>query len=306
MSLRDNPFVQARVLLLTTRKAGFQGAVGEKVAGNLLATIPVAEDAQAGDVVRITQDMLDRTILKDMDGYKNKLRGWIEKRSVDIGLPGVNLIPQNRMSEVEKKLAGAKEWWKGRSKDFTIKYNGLIEDFARKYPTLYDPKRYPALSQLDSRFFFSWKWLTIDVPNGNVRGLSAEEIEAEKNRFLEELRQMEIQVLNKVSEALKERLSEAVGKYDMNGGLNKSALKNVGVFLEGTYKGLYDGFLFDEKLKCLIEEEITPFVSGINREKLADSPVYQAEIANMAERLGDKLSAVTEEAKKDCLRAIDF
>jgi len=290
---RQNPFASAAVLVISAKKPNFTGKVSEEH----LEGFP--------EIVRARQDMLDRSILKKLGSARASLTKKMELISLPIGIPGALLVPARKIAQANKLLEELEATWAAYAREFVNKYDELREEFQREYPEYYDAGRYPAKEIVRQKFSFSWQWLAFAGPDGSFyKKLGAEEMEREKARFLQRIEKMQEDVFMVLANELREKLTKTVETYDKRGSASRNVLENVGKFLKETYEGLYDEFLYSDKLKSLIEEELRPFISKIDRGKVPKDPVYQAEIVNKAEELSQKIDEIVKEG--GATRSLDF
>ena len=290
---RENPFASAAVLVISAKKPNFTG----KVAEEHLANFPA--------IVRASQDMLDRSILKKLGSVRAKLTKKLELISLQIGIPGALLVPARKIAQANKLLEETETLWAEYAREFVRQYDELRENFQREYPEYYDAERYPAREVVRQKFSFSWQWLAFAGPDGTFyKKLGAEEMEREKARFLKRIEKMQEDVFMVLAEQLREKLTRTVETYDKRGTASRNVLENVGKFLKESYEGLYDEFLYSDRLKSLIEGELRPFIQKLDRQKIPKDPVYQAEIVNKSEELAQKIDEIIKEG--GATRSLDF
>lgn len=290
---RQNPFASAAVLVISAKKPNFTGKVGEEH----LAGFP--------SIVRANQDMLDRSILKKMGSIRASLTKKLELISLPIGIPGALLVPARKIAQANKLLEEVETAWSEHAEEFTRKYDELRENFQQEFPEYYDAERYPAREIVRQKFSFSWQWLAFAGPDGTFyKKLGAEEMEREKARFLQRIEKMQEDVFLVLANELREKLTKTVETYDKRGTAARNVLENVGKFLKDSYEGLYDEFLYSDKLKELIEGELQPFIQKLDRGKIPKDPVYQAEIVNKSEELAKKIDEII--AEGGATRSLEF
>jgi hypothetical protein len=294
------------VLSIQSKAPGFTGSVKEELLGDL------------PKIVRASFDRLDKGTLKKWAKVRSEASKFLEENSLPTGIKSLRLTPLARVPRVNQKMKEFKREMMRYAKDFISEYPSLVLQFSYDYPDYYDPEKYPTQEELADRFEFNWVWFKWDFPEttGAAELMTAEELDEERGIFINNVRRMQTEVLEVLAKGLQERLLALPAMFDKRKEegqlslLTNGCMKSIAQFLNKMYSGLYDQFLFDKELKDLVENKIRPFIDNPdNKIKLGgfdkDSLTFQADAANVAEELSEKLTEIVN-ASKSTKRSLDF
>jgi hypothetical protein len=138
------------------------------------------------------------------------------------------------ISRVDKELYRFKSEFDSKIEDFVSRYDELREVAVVYLGDLFNETDYPV--DIRSKFSFAWRFIVLDVPNGNAGVLSPEVYEREKTKFvqtMEEARELAIVSLREEFSSMIKRVTERF----TNGHGTKSK-----IFKNGTINNFYEFF----------------------------------------------------------------
>ena len=283
-------FQQGCLVQLKIYGPGFTGKLSDELLAD--SHLPV-------EITRAMQDRLDRSLLKERQTLKSKIKTFIENNSIAHPIPGLTFVPKAKIQMVDEKLKELREQDKDIIDRFLIEYPRLQMEFELKYPEYYNPKHYPPTIDLRQKFEFEWRFFQLSIPE-NSGILTPEIYEAEKEKFQKEMEQWRRMVLNEVGSALMTRLDSLI-QQEQKGTMNAGTMNAVNPFLE-KFDNLWDGFVFSEEMRKLVGD-LKQYAGTVERDRIKDNPVMQKDIAAKAKELSAKLENVPD---VNLRRAIDF
>jgi hypothetical protein len=283
-------FQQGCLVQLKIYGPGFTGKLSDELLAD--SHLPV-------EITRAMQDRLDRSLLKERQTLKSKIKTFIENNSIAHPIPGLTFVPKAKIRMVDEKLKELREQDKDIIDRFLIEYPRLQMEFELKYRQYYNPKHYPPAIELRQKFEFEWRFFQLSIPE-NSGILTPEIYEAEKEKFQKEMEQWRRMVLNEVGNALMTRLDSLI-QQEQKGTMNAGTMNAVNTFLE-KFDNLWDGFVFSEEMRKLVKD-LKQYAGTVERDRIKDNPVMQKDIAAKAKELSAKLENVPDVNLK---RAIDF
>jgi hypothetical protein len=187
----------------------------------------LAQMVSSPEWVKASKKLVDPEALKPIAKIANKARSYLAGVSLPFPIHGMLFIPKELISRVDEKLQSYNE-------RFDLAVDGFIGDYeelrhlASMYlGDLFNDMDYPV--DVRSKFAFSWRFIGLDVPNGNIGLLSPAVYEREKEKFvrtMEEARELAVQSLREEFAGMVERITERFG----NGSDGKAKVfKNVTV-----------------------------------------------------------------------------
>lgn len=194
----------------------------------------LAEMTSSPDWVRATKKLVDPESLKPISKITNEARSYLTGVSLPFPIKGLVFIPKDLISRVDERLQNYKDSFDREVETFLGDYH-YLRSLARIYlGELFNELDYPV--NVRQKFSFSWRFVILDVPNGQMGILSPEVYEREKEKFvqtMEEARDLAIQSLREEFASMVERITERFG----NGPEGKPK-----VFKNTTVNNFYDFF----------------------------------------------------------------
>jgi hypothetical protein len=209
---------------------------------------------QAGhDWVTATKKLVDPASLKPICKINNSARSWLATISLPFPITGMVFVPKDLINHVDEKL-----------NEFKIKFNHGVQDFIQDYSRLRETAKtylgelfneidYPV--DIGSKFNFNWRFIILDVPNGDSRLLAPEVYAREKEKFIqtmEEARGMAIDALREEFAQMVERITD---RFTQNGNGKPKIFKNT------TVDSFYDYFQTFKDRNIFQDYELTTLVN---------------------------------------------
>ena len=210
---------------------------------------------QAGyDWVTATKKLVDPESLKPICKINNSARNWLATISLPFPIMGMVFVPKDLINTVDEKLGEFKIKFNGAVQDFILDY-GCLRETARTYlGELFNEIDYPI--DISGKFNFNWRFIILDVPNGDSRLLAPEVYAREKEKFIqtmEEARGMAIDALREEFAQMVERITE---RFTQNGNGKPKIFKNT------TIDSFYDYFQTFKDRNIFQDHELTKLVNS--------------------------------------------
>ena len=243
----------------------------------------LAKMVEAHEWLTATKKLVDPESLKPICKIGNAARSYLVGVSLPFPIQGMVFAPKEMISRVDQRL-----------EEFRAEFNEVVNLFTRDYPRLretamvylgdlFNEVDYPV--QVEQRFSFNWRFITLDVPNGKTGILSPELYEREKEKFIqtmEEARTLAIESLREEFASMVDRITERFS--ETSDGKPK-------VFKNATVESFYEFFetfkernIFrDEQLAQLVERA-QAVLGGVSPEGIRTNEGLRANIhVGMAE-----------------------
>jgi hypothetical protein len=175
------------------------------------AQIDVDADKQ---LIRVSKRILDAPELQDIHRLDSELRHYL----YNICLPfeiGIHLLPLSLIEVVDAKLREMQAERKNRVERFMRRYPALCREISNRLRTLYSPADYPPVDYVQSKFSFTWQYLSFGVP-GQLEEISARIFLSEREKAAQRMAEASIEIqqvlratLAEMVEHLRERLTDS-------------------------------------------------------------------------------------------------
>ena len=209
---------------------------------------------QAGyDWVTATKKLVDPESLKPICKVNNSARNWLATISLPFPITGMVFVPKDLINNVDEKLDEFKIKFNQGVQDFILDYSRLRETAKTYLGELFNEIDYPI--DIGSKFNFNWRFIILDVPNGDSRLLAPEVYAREKEKFIqtmEEARKMAIDALREEFAQMVERITE---RFTQNKNGKPKIFKNT------TIESFYDYFQTFKDRNIFQDDELTTLVN---------------------------------------------
>ena len=199
-----------------------------------IKTGQITDMAGANEWLSTHKKLIDPCALKPIQKVANAARGYLSGVSLPFPINGMLFVPKEMISRVDKELYRFKSEFDSKIEDFVSRYDELREVAVVYLGDLFNETDYPV--DIRSKFSFAWRFIVLDVPNGNAGVLSPEVYEREKTKFvqtMEEARELAIMSLREEFSGMIKRVTERF----TNGHGTKSK-----VFKNGTINNFFEFF----------------------------------------------------------------
>jgi len=194
----------------------------------------LSEMAASHEWLSATKKLVDPDALKPINKVVNMTRSYLTGVSLPFPLQGMVFIPKEMISRVDAKLELYKSDFNKTVEEFLGNYEQLREVAMVYLGELFNELDYPV--DVRSKFSISWRFVILDVPNGNTGILAPEVYEREKEKFIqtmEEARELAIQSLREEFGGMIDRITE---RFTNGNGSKQKIFKN------GTVNNFYEFF----------------------------------------------------------------
>ena len=183
---------------------------------------------QAGNNwVTASKKLVDPSSLQPICKIGNAARSWLATICLPFPINGMVFIPKDLINTADEKLALFKEDFNQAVRDFIEDYHQLRETARMFLGDLFNEIDYPV--DVGAKFNFSWRFIILDVPNGNSQLLAPEVYEREKEKFIqtmEEARTMAVEALREEFAQMVERITE---RFTQDGSDKPKVFRNATV-----------------------------------------------------------------------------
>jgi hypothetical protein len=226
--------------------------------------------------------LLPENSLKDVNSAAAGARAWLRSISLPFPIKGAVFVPFDLVERIDSNLSLMKSSFDEATSKFVDNYYNMIQEVRPDLVAagLYNEKDYP--SNIDSRFAFSWKFITISAPGDN-KYLSPEFIRREQEKFTDTLREAQEMAINALRSEFVDLVDNAVDRLTVKDGEKKKIFKAATVenFQEFFSTFTARNCFGDEELKKLVEKATT-IMKGVSAETLRANDDFRS---NIAERL---------------------
>ena len=199
-----------------------------------IKTEQITDMAGANDWLSTHKKLIDPKALKPICKIVNAARGYLSGVSLPFPINGLVFVPKEMISRVDEELDRFKSDFGSKVEEFVSRYDELREVAVVYLGDLFNETDYPV--DIRSKFSFAWRFIVLDVPNGNSGVLSPEVYEREKTKFvktMEEARELAIVSLREEFSGMVQRVTDRF----TNGNGTKSK-----IFKNGTINNFYQFF----------------------------------------------------------------
>jgi hypothetical protein len=199
-----------------------------------------------------SKKLIDPDALKPIKKVVNSSRSYLCGVSLPFPIQGMVFVPKEMISGVDGKLHRYKTEFNSCVEGFMRSYDRLREVAMVCLGDLFNETDYPV--DIRAKFSFAWRFVILDVPNGNTAILAPEVYEREKKKFIqsmEDARQLAISSLREEFAKLVERITERF----TSGPDGKPK-----VFKNGTVNNFYEYFETFKKRNIFGDEQLAELV----------------------------------------------
>jgi len=199
-----------------------------------------------------TKKLVDPDSLKPLNKVVNASRSYLAGVTLPFPIHGMEFIPKEMISKVDEKLESFKADFQGAEETFLASYDNLREVAVVHLGNLFSEFDYPV--DVKKKFGFTWRFIILDVPNGNFGVLAPEVYEREKEKFIrtmEEARELAVESLREEFAGMVQRITERFS----NGHEAKPK-----IFKNGTIQNFYEFFETFKERNIFKDEQLAELV----------------------------------------------
>jgi len=153
--------------------------------------------------------LIDPDALKPIQKVVNMSRSYLTGVSLPFPLHGMVFMPKEMIGKVDGRLGELKCDFDRNVRVFLESYEELRTSAMVQLGDLFNEMDYPV--DMSGKFSFVWRFVILDVPNGNTALLAPEVYEREKEKFvetMEQARELGIQCLREEFSQMVTRITE--------------------------------------------------------------------------------------------------
>ena len=213
----------------------------------------LAQMVSSPEWLRASKKLVDPNALKPIAKIANSARSYLTGISLPFPIQGMLFVPKESISNVDKKLQSYKETFDNAVDHFISGYDHLRQTAIVYLEDLFNETDYPV--DVQSKFTFAWRFIILDVPNGNVGLLSPEVYEREKEKFIqtmEEARELAIISLREEFASMVERITER---------FNNGIIGKPKIFKNSTVNSFYEFFETFKERNIFKDDQLTELVN---------------------------------------------
>lgn len=204
------------------------------------------------EIVRLRQDLLDdRSIIKEIESIKRSAQNFIKDNSMPFPIDGIFWVPKHKIEEIDAYLEEAKKEFYATVENLISEKSKLQKEFARKYPSFYDPKKYPTADQLRGKHSFEWRFFQFTLPDKDTSILPASLYKKEKEKFDNIAKEMNEIAINVIGNKLLERIETLKGQCEGDS-INSGTVNSINKLLE-KWNDIWKDNVSNEKLESVIK-----------------------------------------------------
>ena len=201
---------------------------------------------------RANKKLIDCDALKPINKVANMARSYLSGVSLPFPIHGMVFMPKEMIPRVDGKLNEYRADFDKTVETFLRRYDELREMAMVYLGDLFNETDYPV--DIRGKFSFVWRFVILDVPNGNTAILAPEVYEREKEKFLqtmEQARELAIQ-------SLREEFSEMVARITERFTTGPDGKPKV--FKNGTVNNFYEYFETFKERNIFKDDQLTELV----------------------------------------------
>ena len=204
-----------------------------------------------------SKKLVDPDALKPVKKVVNASRAYLATVSLPFPIQGMVFVPKEMISGVDGKLCQFKEDFNRSVADFLGSYDDLRKTAIDCLGRLFNELDYPV--DLKSKFSFIWRFIVLDVPNGNTALLAPEVYEREKEKFVQTMEQARELAVESLRTEFAELISRITERFTTGPDGKLKVFKNATVhnFYEFFETFKERNIFRDEQLRQLVEKART-------------------------------------------------
>ena len=241
---------------------------------------------------RANKKLVDCDALKPIRKAANTARTYLTGVSLPFPIHGMVFMPKEMISRVDDKLNEFKDGFEKTVDAFLKRYDELREMAMVYLGDLFNETDYPV--DIRGKFSFVWRFVILDVPNGNTAILAPEVYEREKEKFvqtMEQARELAIQ-------SLREEFSEMVARITERFSTGSDGKPKV--FKNGTVNNFYEYFETFKERNIFKDDQLAVLVERAQA-ILGETPAETLRVSgNLKEQIRGSMQGV-EKAMADLL-----
>lgn len=240
--------------------------------------------------LRASKKLIDPNAMKPVQKVVNATRSYLSSVSLPFPIHGMVFVSKEMITRVDEKLSGFKAQFDRKIDDFKNQYDHLRQMAMVHLGDLFNEMDYPI--DIGQKFSFIWRFVILDVPNGNTAILAPEVYEREKQKFIntmEEARQLAVRSLREEFATMVERITE---RFSTNGSGPK-------VFKNSTVNNFYEYFETFKDRNIFKDDELSEIVlraqsilAGKSAEEIRNNETLKCRIREGMQKVENSMAEI--------------
>ena len=222
-----------------------------------------------------SKKLIDPDALKPIKKVVNTSRSYLGGVSLPFPIQGMVFVPKETIVKVDDKLDCFKRDFSCCVENFMQSYDELRQAAILCLGDLFNELDYPV--DLQSKFSFIWRFVVLDVPNGNTAILAPEVYEREKEKF--------VQTMEMAVDSLRTEFAELTNRITERFTTGPDGKPKV--FKNATVHSFYEFFETFKERNIFRDEQLAELVnrakailSGCSAEKIRSNGQLKEHIKN--------------------------
>jgi len=244
--MTENIFQKGCLVQLSVSKWGGVKKIDKSKLSNMV-------DQAESDWVTATKKLVDPESLKPICKINNAARNWLATLSLPFPITGMVFVPKELINTVDEKLD-----------EFKIQFNETVRDFIQDYTYLRETARtylgelfneidYPV--DISKKFNFNWRFIILDVPNGDTQILAPEVYAREKEKFIQTMEEARCMAIDALREEFSQMVERITDRFSQNADGQPRIFKNT------TIESFYEYFQTFKDRNIFQDNELTNLVN---------------------------------------------
>jgi hypothetical protein len=244
--MTENIFQKGCLVQMSVSKWGGVKKIDKSKLSNMV-------DQAEYDWVTATKKLVDPESLKPICKINNSARNWLATISLPFPINGMVFVPKDLINMVDEKLV-----------EFKLKFNEAVQDFTQDYSylrataktylgELFNEIDYPV--DISGKFNFNWRFIILDVPNGDTKLLAPEVYAREKEKFIQTMEEARYMAIDALREEFSQMVERITDRFTQNADGQPKVFKNT------TVDSFYEYFQTFKDRNIFQDHELTTLVN---------------------------------------------
>jgi hypothetical protein len=251
------------------------------------------------DVLHVSQDLIDKKKIKDLEKHRNELLDYVKAWSVKGGLltPGNGqfLVPVKAMDAIYEKITKFGAERDALLTEFGKQWNKIKEDAKVKRGAFYSDNDYPPFAEIRSRYTHDWKFISNNMAE-ELENIRKEYREQERVKIETECAATAIEIQEALREGFHSMIEHFTDRLGIDGEtgkpkrFNERRIQDIKDFLE-TFS---DRNLTGDKDLEKLTEKAKNLIEGVDAKQLRKNEDLRGSLKQAFTELTEKAGSLIE------------
>jgi len=268
--MTENIFQKGCLVQMSVSKWGGVKKIDKSKLSNMV-------DQAESDWVTATKKLVDPQSLKPICKINNSARSWLATISLPFPITGMVFVPKDLINTVDQKLD-----------EFKIKFNEAVQYFIQDYTYLRETAKtylgelfneidYPV--NIGDKFNFNWRFIILDVPNGDTQILAPEVYAREKEKFIQTMEEARCMAIDALREEFSQMVERITDRFTQNADGHPKIFKNTTIesFYE-YFQTFKDRNIFQDHELAALVNRAQSVLNGTNVEHIRSNETLKEDI----------------------------